>query len=384
MTYVLSELQDFLQKTDIPKIKVKPKTFLGIAKQPHYENVLSNLYAFFFNVNEEHGLKKLFISSFLEILERKMNVHKSFSSLKNGFSIRTEFGTGEGRIDLLFTNDLVAIIIENKVYHILNNDLDDYWESISRDQKIGVVLSLRKIPFTGHENFINVTHLELMNEVINKLNDYKEQANPKYLVFLEDLHQNIKNLSMSHIKEDELELFLAHKEKINQVVKYRKHVQTHVEEEIEKACKELGGNLKLVKPKDKNRGKRLRYMQSPVNKDLMITVVYGELLNDTEGKLYLIVELRNKLLKKRSQFRQINFSKDTESIRRDEFFTEKEKDWDHFASNEYAIHLKDLHDLSFFIVSALKKDGLYTVYKQLNDFLKGRKKSLQKLEESHS
>ena len=40
--YNIKELEAFLQKVAIPKIKASPKTFLGIAKQPHYENVLSN------------------------------------------------------------------------------------------------------------------------------------------------------------------------------------------------------------------------------------------------------------------------------------------------------------------------------------------------------
>ena len=51
---LLSTLQEFLYQEKIPKIKKRPKTFLGIAKQPHYENVLSNIYAFFFDIKEEH------------------------------------------------------------------------------------------------------------------------------------------------------------------------------------------------------------------------------------------------------------------------------------------------------------------------------------------
>ena len=49
-TIDLNKLQHFINQNDIPIIKGKPKTFLGIAKQPHYENVLSNIYAFYFDV----------------------------------------------------------------------------------------------------------------------------------------------------------------------------------------------------------------------------------------------------------------------------------------------------------------------------------------------
>ncbi|RZT93574.1 PD-(D/E)XK nuclease superfamily protein [Ancylomarina subtilis] len=377
----IEQLQAFLEKADIPKIKAKPKTFLGIAKQPHYENVLSNLYAFFFDVNEEHGLKDLFISTFIDIIQVKTKGQGKQFYFDDGFEVRTEVGTGEGRIDLFLANESSAIIIENKVYHNLINPLANYWALIDRielQNKIGVVLSLRKIPYTGNENFINITHLELMEEVMRNLNIYEEQASPKFLIFLEDLHQNIKNLSLSHMKVEELELFLLNKDKINQLVKYRRNIQVHVEDEIAKACKELGGNLKLAKPKDKNRGKRLRYMISPSYKDLVITVVYGELLNEVGGQLHLIVEMRNKLLNDREQYRNIQFPAITDDVRRDDFFEIKDQNYEHFASKSYDLGLENFHDLNLFIVRKLKEDGLYSVYTHLNSYIKESRKEKQK------
>ena len=70
----LLQLQSFLNQNEIPIIKSKPKTFLGIAKQPHYENVLSNIYAFYFDVNEVHQFKDLFIKSLLELINRSILV----------------------------------------------------------------------------------------------------------------------------------------------------------------------------------------------------------------------------------------------------------------------------------------------------------------------
>ncbi|WP_165389660.1 PD-(D/E)XK nuclease family protein [Ancylomarina subtilis] len=354
---------------------------MGIAKQPHYENVLSNLYAFFFDVNEEHGLKDLFISTFIDIIQVKTKGQGKQFYFDDGFEVRTEVGTGEGRIDLFLANESSAIIIENKVYHNLINPLANYWALIDRielQNKIGVVLSLRKIPYTGNENFINITHLELMEEVMRNLNIYEEQASPKFLIFLEDLHQNIKNLSLSHMKVEELELFLLNKDKINQLVKYRRNIQVHVEDEIAKACKELGGNLKLAKPKDKNRGKRLRYMISPSYKDLVITVVYGELLNEVGGQLHLIVEMRNKLLNDREQYRNIQFPAITDDVRRDDFFEIKDQNYEHFASKSYDLGLENFHDLNLFIVRKLKEDGLYSVYTHLNSYIKESRKEKQK------
>jgi hypothetical protein len=44
----IQELLEFFSKNEIPSVKQQPKTFLEIARQPHYENVISNIYAFYF------------------------------------------------------------------------------------------------------------------------------------------------------------------------------------------------------------------------------------------------------------------------------------------------------------------------------------------------
>ena len=48
------QLKIFLESHTIPSVKQQPKTFLEIAWQPHYENVISNIYAFYFDPHEEH------------------------------------------------------------------------------------------------------------------------------------------------------------------------------------------------------------------------------------------------------------------------------------------------------------------------------------------
>lgn len=123
----LRDLEDFLDHNVIPKIKKRPKTFLGIAKQPHYENVMSNIYAFYFNVDEVHGMQDLFINSLLEIInESKLRDQKKVAAISD-FEVSTEVSTKKnGRIDILLSSEDHAIIIENKVYHTLNNNLEDY------------------------------------------------------------------------------------------------------------------------------------------------------------------------------------------------------------------------------------------------------------------
>lgn len=207
----MEKLEYFLNNASVPVIKNKPKTFLGIAKQPHYENVLSNMYAFFFDVNEVHGFRDLFITSLIEIirecgLEEKSNSFEKFSD----FNCETEFTTKKGgRIDLLLKNKEQAILIENKVYHNLNNDLEDYWSTIklTDEKKIGVVLSLHRIPIIAHHGFINITHLSLMKKVMSNVGHYLLKSDPTYLVFLKDLYQNVINMSTKSIKKEDIKFY---------------------------------------------------------------------------------------------------------------------------------------------------------------------------------
>ena len=53
----IEKLQEFLNKSSIPISQKAPKTFLEIARQPHYENVISNIYGFFFDVNDLYDKK---------------------------------------------------------------------------------------------------------------------------------------------------------------------------------------------------------------------------------------------------------------------------------------------------------------------------------------
>lgn len=76
----------------------------------HYENTHSAIIAEFLNPNGTHGLKSKLLECFIETLGIK-----DFNSSKA--SVKTEYSTKEGRIDILIEdNQNKAIIIENKIY----------------------------------------------------------------------------------------------------------------------------------------------------------------------------------------------------------------------------------------------------------------------------
>ncbi|TXD49620.1 PD-(D/E)XK nuclease family protein [Polaribacter sp. IC073] len=367
------ELQNFLNQNEIPKIKGKPKTFLGIAKQPHYENVLSNIYAFFFNVFEEHGFKDLFIKSLLELIQNS-KLNKENITLTD-FDIITEFYTiGEGRIDLLLSNDKQAIIIENKVYHYLDNDLDDYWNSVQSTNKVGVILSLHHISRSNYSeyenasNYINITHIELLECIKKNIGTYLLQASEKYTVFLKDFIQNMKNLSSTIMNEKEIDFYFNNQQKIRETKVFSEGVENHVKAEIEKAGNILNGVVLSSPRANSNMNSRIRCFVSQKNKNLMITVGFDYLLTG-ENKLYLIVELQNEALVNREKYKQIDFSEDELQISFSENFRTTNYNWSHFAIKEYILLAKDIHQLSSFIMRKLEEDHLLSIFKKIERIL---------------
>lgn len=388
----LEQLQTFLNKNEIPKIKGKPKTFLGIAKQPHYENVLSNIYAFYFNVNEVHKLKDLFVTSLLACIKTKLeeqNIEKEALQCFYDFDVETEFSTNKGgRIDILLSNSEQAIIIENKVYHhIKNNDLDDYWYSVKimpndNNNKVGVVLSLHPIAqsvYNGFENskhYINITHLELLEEVMSNSGNYVMQASEKYFTFLKDFYQNIINMSKPVMEQKELEFYFKNQKEINQLASFKFSVRDHIANEIEKAGHTLGDsedNMKLHIPKASSTlNKRVRYFKSPNNENLMIAVVFDEMLTKKK-ELYLIVEFTHSLLKNRERYEAIEFDDEEKLVLAKDFYSNTNNRWAHFASRPFHVDDNLLKDISGFVLKQLEDSKLLSIYKKLNQFLETEK-----------
>jgi len=382
--YNIEELEAFLQKVDIPKIKASPKTFLGIAKQPHYENVLSNIYAFYFNPGEEHGLGDLFIKSFVEVINIKLKkVHKTEFSFENDFDIDTEYPTikdketgKKGRIDLLLMGYDKAIIIENKVYHILNNNLKNYWETIKVSNKIGILLSLKPMS-AKNKDFINITHLEFLNQVMMNLEGYIHNANDKYLVFLKDLNQNIINLSKPMETKD-LQFYYKHLEKLNNIASLKFAVRDFIKKEVDNAINrlELHSELKLVTPRMSSNERRLRYYKSVKNEELMFTIIFDGLLSSKRTLLF-IVELNGSALTDKEEYRKKIQFDDNENL--NEKFYESKGNWAHFALKESdKLTDNDIENLSEYIANKLKESSLVSIFEKLDAFLTDRKQKKQK------
>jgi hypothetical protein len=358
--YPLKELQNFLNQNEIPKIKGKPKTFLGIAKQPHYENVLSNIYAFYFNVNEVHKFEDLFVNSLLELIDPKKEKIHTFSN----FNVFTEFSISkQRRIDILLKNNEQAIIIENKVYHHLNNDLSAYYKEVKADTKVGVVFSLHPISNIKPSYFVNITHLELLQQVYKNIGEYIIKGSNKYGVFLNDFYQNVINLTQPLMDENSFNFYFENKEKINNLITYKASAREFIENEVRKAHSKLEEeNIKVkLYESSGNLGNALTYYISELNRNLMFTIIYGDLLK-VDGTLKIIIELKGAALNNKERYKGITLS-GTENTR---FYNDKSKSYAHFEIRSYKLEQFEIRDLGNFIFNKLKNDGFLDVFNKID------------------
>lgn len=168
-----------------------PATFLETAGYPHFENVASNLLAFFLDPDEDHGLGSLFLDALLAPLPiERLTVH----------SIEREAGTANGnRIDLLIDCESHVIGVENKIYAPVYNPLDDYWahlQQVAGDRRAILLLLGLHEPPPGSlpADVVAVTYDQLMARVRQNLGTYATDTPAQYLTFALDFVKTMENL----------------------------------------------------------------------------------------------------------------------------------------------------------------------------------------------
>lgn len=297
----MTELEDLERLlTELPPSDptYRPNLF-SISGFPHDEEVLSHWYAFFMDPNGPHQLGTLFLDALLRIASRNTQ-----TSVSTGMSmvVRRELSTPDGsRIDLVIhdgeeTNDKTikannAIIIENKVYHHLNNPLEQYWKTVVAEEKLGVVLSLKTMS-TGHEGFTSITHRELLSEVVAQLQITHPIPEP-YRQYLIDLHQNITELT-AHMKySKEVEFYLKNAVRIRRARKLEETLKAYLKSQLEVVAENMG--VQLV-----SRANDYWYLRNSEDR-AYYTILLDRVLEDGSS-LDIVIELRGKPAKTLADF----------------------------------------------------------------------------------
>lgn len=225
----------------IPEPIQYEKTFLDIARFPRYENVISNILAFYFSPTEEHGFNTLFIDSLIDCIRESVQ-YQSFEFNDSEFSVTTEYVIPSGeRIDILIQSIEIpkkAIIIENKIGAELYNPLKKYWKAVKSTSKVGIVLSIKDETESlknKSPNFINIQYKDFIKSLNKRLGLTLMDANIKHLVLLKDFVKNIKKMIERKNAKDHVKFFLKNSETIKALEGIKKDALQGIYEEIASA-----------------------------------------------------------------------------------------------------------------------------------------------------
>jgi len=243
---LVKDLQGLL--TEFKRIgspKANDLTFLEISGYPHYENVISNILAFFFQPNESHGLGTLFLEALLTL------DNGGFPVLSN-VDVEREFHTeSNNRIDLVIKTDSHIIALENKLFGVPSNPFSDYADHMRKFAEGKAVLQFylslyppgQEVDLAG---FKPVSYNDFVNRIRICLGKYVLDANTKYLTFALEFLRTIENLEKGTRMNEEV--FQILKEKGAIVTSLLKEVN-NLKNEFRNTVKELGEMIQVENSK---------------------------------------------------------------------------------------------------------------------------------------
>lgn len=190
--------EDLKLLKQLPEIKDQTPTLLEVGGFPHYENVISNYLAYYFNPVEQHGLENLLLNAWATTI----GLGKEENQVASG--IYREVNTKkQARIDLLIVTPTRVYCIEHKVFHhAQDNPFDEYrtfvHESYPNREHHFFLLSLTPEEETS---FVNICYPDFIEHIRDKLDQLPNKT--LHQLFLEDLLQSIDNLARKKAMQKE-------------------------------------------------------------------------------------------------------------------------------------------------------------------------------------
>lgn len=312
------KISDVLENAADIKIKTRAKTFFDVSGFPHYENVISNILAFFFDTSEEHGFKDLWLKSLFDCYNSVANRQIQLGEFEE---IEREHPTEDNkRIDIVISLDNAIVVIENKIYATPYNPFDSYHKEISKKRKDGkpiveILLSLKKEgdQTTSYNTiFYNVTYESLIEQVKRNSGSYICNANEKWLLFMKEVINNIENLGdIDNMNKEWQEFLRENRDNISKFIKNysedieaKNHFINNLEQEVKKLLPD--SNLDIGVHNTQNSKSFGRYSSMYINlvKGEDTIVIEPYIMRD--DPLNLVIELWNRKNRKYSWSKELN------------------------------------------------------------------------------
>lgn len=340
-------IQEFLY--NLPTIEEEKKeSFLDIAGYPNYENVISNIYSFFLQA-DKHGFDTLFIDALNDCIP-----DKDFSMSE--YEVQREHITNNGgRIDIYIKekadSDEAAksIFIENKIYHTLENDLDDYYDSLPKNtDKTGIVLTLKAedVP----DRYYNITHKMWIEKVETRLGEYLKDVDLKHIALLQDFISHIKGFYEKHANMETIDFLFKNGKLIDKVYKLDENGITHISNELKKSIEQTDWNWSKLSGWNAS-------IKSP-EETYYLYFEFGEIFSEHTFQAELFIRGAKNILR----WNETDYYKRTEEAAKRNNIelsvdVSKNKEWVSVATKEYPISdPKVIYDFNSFLTEILEEE----------------------------
>lgn len=283
MEHELQALTELFEKNSIPEIKTA-HGFLEIIKKTHRETINSTLYAHFLTCPIE-TIASTFRDTLYQLIKEKTGKEFQFSFPNVATEVKTPNG---GRIDLVIeqSSSQEVILIENKIYHNLHNDLIDYWNyaSYPEAKKVGILLTLRShpIPKEVEGKFINITHHEWINAIQKEI--VLQDLPTNYAVYLNDFINTIHNLTYNFHMNAAAQFYFKHAQQVTTACETQRHALEFLNNQYAIIAQKLGWE---VYGTDKN---WRNFWDEDNTLDTYLTVVTKD-LHEGKNMISIIIEL---------------------------------------------------------------------------------------------
>ena len=273
--------------------------FFEISGTASCEAVNSRVYAWFLDREENPQLAPLFLDALLRVALAKLGDASATKRVTlEEYECSLEVTTASGkRIDILLddTEAQSAVIIENKLYSSVHNDLVDYWNHISysEDQKLGVLLTLHptRVPDSVKSRFVNVTHLEWIEAVESK--GIPVGLSLYTYGLLTDFFNTMRTQSTSKSMNDQARFFFDHPTQVVRAKDCFIQAVGYIYGELNEVAQQLGLSLEYNRRQPFEKGYYC-YLKNPKNGDAVFyTICCDGLFSSEHPAIDIIIELQS-------------------------------------------------------------------------------------------
>jgi hypothetical protein len=219
------------------------KTFLEIAGCPHYENVWSNILAFYLNPKVEHNFGVRPLENFLQLINTE---DRQFDC--NSVKVRREHPTIQNnRLDIVIETDTFVLGIENKVNASLYNDLADYAATIDKlaEGRATYKIVLSKYQCQCDNGFINVLYNDFLKQLrfVTSTDDKTNKYQILFQDFLDTIYNEI-NCNPMNDNPEMVKFFTDNNPQIQELLSYSKRMKDFVFNKLQIIHSDLTKKLK--------------------------------------------------------------------------------------------------------------------------------------------